>query len=184
MMRFPDTTPFVDLEHGLAGAAVIEHAAVDLAFAPHHAGDDFGRVAGTAVLDGRELDLAGRGFAAGGAPGPWPRMRLAVQLAPDERLSVTVGLDGGGASGVLCRAGDHRPVQDAAARLGRAHDPLAELAVHVQLADGERLTVRPEAVHRLPVVRGASEVPMRLVYASCRVPGVPGLAGWCELGGL
>lgn len=184
MMRFPDTTPFVDLEHGLAGAQVIEHAVVDLAFAPHHDGDEFGPVTGTAVLDGRDLDLGGRGFAAGGGePGPWPRMRLALQLGRDERLSVTVGLDGGGARGVLCRGGDHRPVSAATARLGRLDDPLGDVTLDVELADGERLTVRPAAVHRLPVVRGASEVPLRLLYASCSVPGVPGLAGWCELAG-
>ena len=185
MMRFPDTTPFVDLERGLAGAHVIEHAVVDLAFAPHHDGDEFGSVTGAAVLDGRDLDLRGRGFAAGSTePGPWPRLRIALQLARDERLSVTVGLDGGGASGLLCRGGDHRPVSGAAARLGRPDDPLADLTLDVELADGERLTVRPQAVHRLPVVRGGSDVPLRLLYASCRVQGVAGLAGWCEVGGL
>jgi hypothetical protein len=34
------------------------------------------------------------------------------------------------------------------------------------------------------VVRGGSDVPLRLLYASCRVRGVAGLAGWCEVGGL
>jgi hypothetical protein len=185
MMRFPDTTPFVDLERGLTTAQVIEHAAVDLAFAPHHQGGKFGPVTGTAMLDGHHLDLGGRGFAAGGdTQGPWPRLRLALQLGRRERLSVTVGLDGGGARGVLCRDGDHRPVRRAAARLGDAANPLAGATLDVELADGERLTVRPEAVHQLPVVRGATEFPLRLLYASCRLPGVAGLAGWCEVGGL
>ena len=185
MMRFPDTTPFVDLERGLAAADVIDHAAIDLTFAPHHDGDEFGRVTGTAVLDGHPVDLSGRGFTPrGGGQGPWPRLRLALQLGSHARLSVTVALDGSEASGVLCRDGHHQAVRGATVSLGDPADPLTGGAVDVELEGGERLTVRPDVVHRLPVVRGASEVPLRLLYASCRLPGVSGLAGWCEIGGV
>ena len=164
---------------------MIDHAAIDLTFAPHHDGDEFGQVTGTAVLDGHPLDLSGRGFTPrGGGPGPWPRLRLALQLGSHARLSVTVALDGSEASGVLCRDGRHQAVRGATVSLGDPADPLTGGAVDIELEGGERLTVRPDVVHRLPVVRGASEVPLRLLYASCRLPGVPGLAGWCEVGGV
>jgi hypothetical protein len=54
----------------------------------------------------------------------------------------------------------------------------------VELAGGDRFHVRPQAVHRLPVVRGGAPTPVRLVYAACRVAEVSGLAGWCELAGI
>src|SRR5262245_30152471 len=65
MMRFPDTTPFLDLERGLGGASVIADADVELVFEPAHPGadgSDFGSVRGTARLDGEQLDLGGRAF--------------------------------------------------------------------------------------------------------------------------
>jgi hypothetical protein len=188
MMRFPDTTPFLDLERGLAGATVVEQAEVALDFEPVHAGadgSDFGGVRGAAVLDGERLDLGGSGFAgAGGLGTVWPRLRVALEIARGARLSLTVALPDGGASGFLCREGRHEVVARARARLGTGDDPLLGLAVDVELAGGDRFHVRPQAVHRLPVVRGGAPTPVRLVYAACRVAEVSGLAGWCELAGI
>src|SRR5262249_20446667 len=71
MVRFADTTPFLDLERGLSRATIIEHADVALDFVasdPDGSGvADFGAVRGEATLDGRTLSLDGRGFASGGA---------------------------------------------------------------------------------------------------------------------
>jgi hypothetical protein len=188
MMRFPDTTPFLDLERGLARATVIADATVELAFQPAHPGgdaSDFGVVHGTATLDGEQLDLGGRGFSSTGGFGTaWPRLRAALEIGRGARLSLTVALPDGGATGFLCRDGRHEVVARAAARLGDGDDRLGGLTVEVELSGGEHFEVRPEAVHRLPVVRGGLPVPVRLVYAACRVAEVPGLAGWCELGGI
>jgi hypothetical protein len=189
MLRFPDTTPFLDLERGLSGAALVEHADVALDFLAVHAGGsdvaEFGVVRGRATLDGRMLPLDGRGFAsAGTGAAPWPRVRVSLDLGGGDRLSVLLDLATSDASGFLCRAGQHLPVVSASARLGEGDDPLSSFALDVEVAGGERLALRPEAVHRLPVVRGGAPVPIRLLYASCRLPGVAGPAGWCEIGGL
>jgi hypothetical protein len=188
MMRFPDTTPFLDLERGLGGATVIAQTQVELVFEPAHPGgdgSDFGVVRGTAILDGERLDLGGRGFStAGGLGTVWPRLRAALEIAPGARLFLTVALPDGGATGFLCRDGRHEVVARAAARLGDGDDCLGGLTVDVELSGGERFAIRPEAVHRLPVVRGGLPAPIRLVYAACRVAEVPGLAGWCEIGGI
>ncbi len=188
MTRFPDTTPFLDLERGLAGASVIDQAEVQIDFEPGHRatnGSDFGIVRGTGVLDGERLDLAGRGFAGAGTLGAaWPRLRIALEVSPGARLALTLALPDGDATGFLCLDGRHDTVTRARALLGDGDDPLGGLTVDVELAGGERLQVRPQAVHRLPVVRGGAPSPVRLVYASCRLAGVPGLAGWCELGGI
>ncbi len=187
MMRFADTTPFLDLERGLGGASVVEHADVQIDFHPAHAGghgSDFGVVRGDAVLDGHRLDVGGHGYASPGALGVvWPRLRIAVEVGGGARLALTVGLSDGAASGFLCREGRHEVVTGADARLGHKDDPLEGLSLDVALAGGERLSLRPEAVHRLPVVRGGAPASLRLVYASCRLAGVAGLAGWCEIGG-
>jgi len=188
MMRFADTTPFLDLERGLGGASVVEQADVQIDFQPAHdrgGGSDFGFVRGTALLDGHRLDVGGHGFAsAGSLTAVWPRLRIALEVAPGAGLSLTVGLSDGTASGFLCRAGRHDAVVRTGARLGSAGDPLEGLELDVAFAGGERLLLRPEAVQRLPVVRGGAPAPLRLVYASCRLADVPGLAGWCEIGGV
>jgi hypothetical protein len=88
------------------------------------------------------------------------------------------------ASGFLCRGDEHVAVVRAWARLGRSDDPLAGFGLDVELAGGQRLELEPQPIHRLPVVRGGGPVPVRLVYASCRLPGVDGPAGWCEIGGV
>jgi hypothetical protein len=189
MVRFADTTPFLDLERGLSRAAIVEHADVALDFVASHPNGsgaaDFGTVRGKVTLDGRTLPLDGRGFASGGAgAAPWPRVRAALDLGGGDGLSVMVDLRTSGASGFLCRGGEHLPIVSAKARLGRSDDPLSTLVLDVELAGGEHLELRPEPVHRLPVVRGGAPVPVRLLYAACRLPGLSGPAGWCEIGGL
>src|SRR5581483_10431234 len=84
MLRFPDTTAFLDLEHGLRRADLVP-ADVTLDFVPRHAGGaepgDFGRLAGEATLDGTRFAVDAVAFGEGGAaPAPWPRVRLALHL--------------------------------------------------------------------------------------------------------
>jgi hypothetical protein len=187
MVRFPDTTPFLDLERGLGDSAIVEQADVALDFVPAHAeagAADFGAVRGEAVLDGRRLSLDGLGFSVAG-PGTalWPRVRAAFALGDGAGLSLTASLADDSASGFLCRDGRHQAVVRARARVGSEADPVAGLAFDVQLEDGEHLDLQPEPIHRLPVVRGGAPTPLRLVYACCRLRGAPGMAGWCEVGG-
>jgi hypothetical protein len=188
MMRFPDTTPFLDLERGLGAASVIEQVDVALEFVPAHAGGagaEFGAVRGTAVLDGRRLGIDGQGFTTrGDGPGLWPRVRASLTIGDGTWLALTVGLADGASTGFLCHDGRHRPVVRARTRLGSSDDPLEGFSLEVELEGGDHLLVEPEPVHRLPVVRGSAPAPVRLLYAACRLPGVPGLAGWCEIGGV
>jgi hypothetical protein len=189
MLRFPDSTPFLDLERGLSGAAPIEHAEVALEFTPGHPGDgrvgDFGIVRGGAILDGSRLSLDGRAFSTAGAGPPvWPRVRASLDLGDGGRLSLVVGLDGGSAAGFLCRDGRHHPVTGASARLGDSGDPFGGLLLEVEIDGGTRLQLRPEPVYRLPVVRGGTPTPIRLVYACCSLEPGSRLAGWCEIGGF
>jgi hypothetical protein len=99
---------------------------------------------------------------------------------------VTVGLDGGSASGFVCGADGHVAVTAARVVLGGNDAPADRVALDVELADGRRLRIDAHAVHRLPVVRNAGGTPLRLEFAACRVdgeggePGYP--AGWLEAG--
>src|SRR4029453_5524313 len=149
MMRFPETTPFLDLERGLGGATVIAQAQVELVFEPGHPGgdgSDFGVGRGTAILDGERLDLGGRGFSTAGGFGTiWPRLRAALEIAPGARLFLTVAWPGGGATGSPCRDGRHEVVARAAARLGDGDDCFGGLTVDVELSGGERFPICPEA---------------------------------------
>src|SRR5262249_13745615 len=145
----------------------------------------FGIVRGRATLDGRALSLDGRGFASAGAGAtPWPRVRASLDLGGGDRLSLLIDLATSDASGFLCRARRHLAGVSARAQPGPSAGPLSSFALEVEIAGGERLALRPEPVHRLPVVRGGAPVPLRLLYASCRLPGLAGPAGWCEIGGL
>src|SRR5262249_58551089 len=97
MLRFPDTTAFLDLERGLSRADLVEHADVALDFTANHLDgtgrSEFGIVRGHATLDGRTLEVDGRGFAsAGGDTGPWPRVRAALDLGRGGPLSPPGGL--------------------------------------------------------------------------------------------
>ena len=188
MLRFPDSTPFLDLERGLAGAAAVERAEIALDFVPLHADGarsvEFGTVRGAAVLDGVRLSLDGSAFSTAGAgPAVWPRVRASLDLGDAGRLALTIALDGGPATGFLCRDGRHLPVTSAGARIGRGEDPLDGLVLDVEIDGGDRLRLRPEPVYRLPVIRGGA-TPLRLVYACCSLTPGSRLAGWCEVGGF
>jgi hypothetical protein len=187
MVRFDDTTPFVDLEHGLGGAALVQHAVVDLRFTPDdpaHPGG-FGRVAGEATLDGRRLDVRGSGFAVEGTvPLVWPRLRTALRLPDGSALNLTAGLDDGSVAGFVQDATGRHALASASVDTGAADDPLGRFELDVTTDGGARIHVRGAAMHRLPVVRGGSAPPLRLLYASVRLDGSAEPAGWCELGGL
>jgi hypothetical protein len=189
MLRFADSTPFLDLERGLASATIVQEAAISLDFVPLHAGSagstEFGTVRGVAALDGASLSLDGSGFSTAGAgPTVWPRVRASLDLGDGGRLALTVALNGGPASGFLCRDGRHLPVTGAGAQVGIGDDPLDGLVLDVVIDGGDRLRIRPEPVHRLPVVRGGAPAPVRLVYACCSLSPGSRLAGWCEIGGF
>jgi hypothetical protein len=187
LLRFPDTTPFLDLEAGLARAALVE-ADVHLDFHASLATDGgaFGAVEGRAVLDGEPVPLAGYGFSEGEAPGggPWPRLRAALRLGESRALRVVTSLGGGAATGVFHRAGDTVPVVGARVTLGPAETPLEHLDLEVELADGERLRLTGRAAYRLPVVRMTDSATIRLEFAACRLDEAAWPAGWCEVIGI
>src|SRR5581483_6093828 len=162
MLRFPDTTAFLDLQHGLRRADLVP-ADVTLAVVRRHAG-------------GAE---PGEG---GAAPAPWPRVRLALHLGADRALVATIAIPSGEAQGFLCRAGAHGGVAAARVTLDADVGPRA-VVVELRLADGERLRIEARALHRLPVVR-VRPAPVRLDYLACAVDGGPVPAGWCEVAGL
>jgi hypothetical protein len=183
VLRFPHTTPFLDLEHGLAAARLAE-ADVTLAFVPDTAGG-FGSVSGSVVVDGAHVPVTGGGFAEEGfAAGPWPRMRAALRLGARGALTLTLGLDDGQTSGVLWRDAAALPVVSARMRPDDSSAPLAGLTLEVGLGDGQQLTLRVEAAVHLPVVRVRGRVATRVEFAACRVDDEPVPAGWCELGGF
>jgi hypothetical protein len=188
LLRFRDTTPFLDLEPGLAGARLVE-ADVSLAFAsdvPADGGTGFGSIAGRVTLDGVTHPIAGDAFAdAGAAPQVWPRFRAALRLGGDARLALSVGLDGTHVRGALRRGAQEDPARRATLRLGPPHAPLSRFALAVELASGTLLDLEVHALHRLPVIRRGPVSPVRLEFAVCRLAGgPPGAAGWCEVGGL
>lgn len=187
--RFPDTTPFLDLEQGLARAHVLDEAHVAIDFHPDHAGGDgageFGRVRGEVRMGGRAWEVdAGAWASDAGLPGAGgPRLRAALRLAGGEAVSLVVALPHGEAGGFLCDGRSHVPVEAARVALGSAGAPLDAFALEIRLADGRDLRVRAAAVHRLPVVRGGSVPPVRLLYAACTADGTGAATGWCELVG-
>jgi hypothetical protein len=187
MLRFPDTTPFLDLEAGLARADLVD-ADVQLDVHPDHTtigGAEFGRAAGTALIDGSPLALDGDAFFADEeAGGPWPRLRAAFRVGPRDAIAVTLGLADGEASGFLCRAGVHVPIAAGRVVLGADGAPLDRFRLSLELASGERLEVEAHAVQRLPVIRAVRSTPIRIEFAACRLAGDDGPAGWCELGGV
>lgn len=186
MVRFSDTTPFVDLEHGLGVADLVQEATVDLRFLADDevGGAGFGRVEGEVRLDGRSLPIHGSGFAVEGtAPLVWPRVRAALRLPDGGSLVLTIGLDDGSVTGILHDGAGRHPIASADVDTGSSHDPLHTLRLRVGTTSGRSLTVEGTAVHRLPVVRGGSAPAVRLLYAAIRLDGGPRAAGWCELGG-
>jgi len=183
LLRFPDTTPFLDLERGLADASLVD-AEVRLDFTPD-ASETFGAVSGQARLDAEVVEIDGPGFAETAVPSePWPRLRAALRLSERERLLLTLGLGDGAARGVLHRGAERVAVVAAHAALGRPEAPLDHLGLDVDLADGTSLRIVAAAVHRLPVVRVRGATATRVEFAACRLEGEAVPAGWCEVGGL
>jgi hypothetical protein len=185
VLRFGETTPFLDLETGLAAAELVE-LELDLELQPTHAacagaGGDFGRVTGVAVVDRRRTAIAGGGFHEdGGAFGPWPRLRAAFTLPDGAGLAVTIALADGSAHGYLCRRGAHAPVRTARYELAPGHE---RVALEVELVDGEHLRLEASPRHRLPVVRTAGPSPVRVDFLACSLGGDAHPAGWCEVSG-
>lgn len=184
LLRFPDATPFLDLERGLARARLIE-ADVALEFQPDHlvgASGDFGRVTGSLAIDGGTRPIEARAFFdTGDAPAPWPRVRAALHWGSGG-LSVTIGLDDGSASGFYCSERGHVAVKAATARLDAAGAGWEAVALDVELTDGEHVRCVARVVHRLPVVRARAPAPIRLDFVSCSLDGRHPV-GWCEIAG-
>ena len=187
LARFPDTTPFVDLEEGLARATLVDDAALALDFVAAHADDEggaFGAVTGALRVGDVETPIAAHGFAApAAAPTPWPRLRATLRLGDRAALALVVATAEARASGFVWDGSRRVAVAGATARLGSDAAPLDGLGLDVRLADGSGLHVDAEPVHRLPVVRGGSVPAVRVLWAACRVAGSRHAAGWCELGG-
>jgi len=186
LLEFPDCTPFLDLESGLARGHLVD-ADVSLDYAPHAAlgADGFGRVTGRVVLDGTAFDITGLGSAGGSfAEGPWPRVRVAFRLGDDSALRATLAVRDGTATGVLVRGDERIEVVAGSALLGPSDSPLTCIGLALELANGERLEFTAHAVHRLPVVRLRGPTPLRLEFAACRLEGETAPAGWCEAGGV
>jgi hypothetical protein len=186
LLEFPDSTPFLDLEAGLARGHLVD-AEVALDYAPDAAlgNDGFGRVAGRVVLAGTTHDIAGLGSAGGSfTEGPWPRVRVALRLGPDTALRATLAVGDGTATGVLVRGTERIDVTAGTAALGPSDSPLTRLALSLELANGQRLNVVAHAVHRLPVVTLRGPVPLRFEFAACHLEGETTPAGWCEAGGV
>ncbi|HJQ83739.1 MAG TPA: hypothetical protein VKA21_06680, partial [Candidatus Binatia bacterium] len=192
LLRFPDTTPFLDLEAGLARAHVVD-GAVGLDFLPAHpacASGGFGTIHGRVAIDGVREDIVGSAFAedGGGGTGPWPRLRTQLRLADDVRLVLTVGFDGAGATGFVCRGGRHVAIAAARATLAGPDGSLERVALEVRLSDGEELALTVRTTHRLPVIRARGAAPIRIEFAACRLDGdASGSSepvGWLEAGGL
>ena len=178
LLHFPDTTPFLDLEVGLARATLAD-AVLDLTFSPHHAHEgtgDFGRVAGTVRVAEQTWLLDGHGFAEHTPRrGAIRRLRTALRLGEDAHLLLGLGFDGE-ATGFLCRRDQHVPIATAAV----LRETLAQLELEVQLTSGERIRVDACAQHELAVVRAHDAHIVRIVFAALRLAGSTTAAGWCE----
>jgi hypothetical protein len=169
MLAFPDTTPFVDLEQGLAGATATR-TTVALRLVPSHRDGEpcaAGAISGTARLGDAAHTVRGHGV----------RTRRAVDLAGGVRASLRLS-DGTvvvarGADGVVCRDGRH-----AAIARCTAHDDGTATRLVVETTDGSRIELTAPIVHRLPVVPGVPGAP-RLSFVACRDGGA--LAGWIQL---
>ena len=170
MLAFPDTTPFVDLERGLATAGATQ-AEVRLRLTPSHGASDeacpFGRVDGYARIGAMHHQVAGHGVRSRREVGFAARPRAALRLA-DGTVFVARGADG-----ILCRDGTHVPLTRCTIR-----DDGASAEVTVAAADGTQAQVAVEIAHRLPVVPGVPGAD-RIVFVSCRHGGAP--AGWLTL---
>ena len=165
MLRFPDTTPFVDLERGLA-AAVPVAATVALTLTPAHAACPFGIAIGRARLGDARYEIRGHGV----------RVRREVELGVHTRVGLRLadgtGVLSDGRDGLVCRDGGHAPIRRAAV------EPDGTCArIEIEPEDGPPIATSAALVHRLPVVPGVPGAP-RLLFAACRHD--DGLAGWLQ----
>lgn len=170
--RFPDTTPFLDLEAGLADAAVAD-ATCSLDHHPLHAGCPFGSILGSVTLAGRRRGVRGMAVADHGDPRLHTRWRTALAIGAGEHLLLRSD-HGASPGGFLCRDGVHLAVVDAE----RSLDGDGGARVAVRLESGEERTVDLAPRHRLPVVRGGATPPVRVEFASYRVAKTAAPAGW------
>jgi hypothetical protein len=166
LLRFPDTTPFVDLEQGLATATLIE-AAFAADYRPAHAGCPFGTIDGTLTLDAGRRVVRGTAAIDRGDPRQAVLHHLALDLGSGERL--LLDQDGESCTGFLCRDGTHVAIAEAA---------VAGERIRLVLATGERRVLHLVPVHRLPVVRGGSVPPVQVEFTACRLATSLAPGGW------
>ncbi len=178
LLRFPDSTPFLDLELGLRRASLIE-GELDLALA---AGSGFGRIHGGARVDGTALAIVGHGFggAVRGTAFAADYLRVALRLDERRALVLTAGAPGGRAQGQLHRDGTAVAVERAQIRLGPAAAPLAQLALDAEVPGLGRVCLPIVSARQVPVIQRRSP-PRRLLLATLRIEGHETPAGWAEL---
>jgi hypothetical protein len=173
IVHFPHTTPFLDLENGLAGAAVID-ASCALDYRPAHPGCPFGSIDGTVVVGERRYAVAGTAVADLDAAHDSTSWRVALSLGCGERLMLRNERDES-FDGYLCRDGTHIDVVHAERTPG---DGVSE-HLHVRLATGEHRDLDVVPQHRLPVVRGGTIPPRCVEFTSHRRLPEAEPAGWC-----
>ena len=174
LARFPDTTPFVDLEAGLARATLLD-ASLALDFQPAHPGCPFGSVEGTLTLAGRQRSIVASAAADHDDPRALTTRRVALQLEAGEHLFLRAA-GGAALSGYLCCTAGHVEIPDVA---GPAGGSPFEAPLEIRFATGERRVIEILPVHRLPVVRGGSTPPVCVEFTSCRLASTSAPAGWC-----
>jgi hypothetical protein len=167
LLRFPDTMPFVDLEHGLARATLVE-ASVAIDLRRLHPGCPFATLTGTLTLGTARRVLQGSAVLGADDPRSNSAARVALALGGEEHLLVRTR-PGGATEGFLCRTGTHTAV---------TAGTLAPDAVCVTLATGERRTVALAPLHRLPVVRGGTVPPVQIEFTTHRLAAATDPAGW------
>ena len=174
LLRFPDTTPFLDLETGLA-RATLASARLALEFEPAHGGAcPFGSLAGHLTVDGRTERIRATATLDQADASGQAAERLALALGDDERLLLWA--DGGAPpTGFLCRSGEHVAI-DEAVLAGDPDGPDVDL--EIRLAGGAWRALTATMVHRLPVVRGGSVPPVCVEFVACRLVGETAAAGW------
>ena len=170
MLRFPDTTPFVDLERGLASAEPVM-ATVALELTPSHHDADapcpFGTATGEARIGDVRHVIRGHGVRVRREPDLGVRTRVGLLLSDG------TGVMADGDTGLVCRAGVHVPIRRCAVD---ADGPRSRVAI--EPSEGPAIEATADVVHRLPVVPGVPGAP-RLLFASCRHDG--DLAGWLQI---
>jgi hypothetical protein len=174
LLRFPDTTPFLDLETGLA-RSTLASARLEVVFEPAHAAAcPFGSLAGDLTVDGRTERIRATATLDQADASGQAAERLALALGDGERLLLWTG-DGARPAGFLCRSGEHVAVDEAVF----AGDPDgADLGLEIRLAGGARRALSATMIHRLPVVRGGSVPPTCVEFTACRLVGETAAAGW------